>query len=149
MPQSSDPGLDVSPPITPRNRAQYLKDLHTIDRLEVLKCMHYQDQLPKTSAPEVPKNIEKTSSTCSTGARKNVSICSPHMRAGVQGRADARLRTYDPSESDMSREKKAQYSLHQQFILQSARYVCTEVATSRKAKHIFKIMQEAAIRERA
>jgi hypothetical protein len=49
----------------------------------------------------------------------------------------------------MSREKKAQYSLHQQFILQSARYVCTEVATSRKAKHIFKIMQEAAIRERA
>jgi hypothetical protein len=57
-----------------------------------------------------------------------VSVCSPHMRAGVQGRADARLRTYDPSESDMSRDKKAQYSLHQEYILQSARYVCKEVA---------------------
>lgn len=50
-------------------------------------------------------------------------MCREHMSAGVQGRADARTRSYDPPvvrKSSLAEERES-YSLHREYALQSAR----------------------------
>lgn len=113
---------------TPRNRQRFLQDLHPIDRDEILRAMRCQDQLSSHPAgtPGDPRTSKKRRPSTHV-AGKQVSICRPHMRAGVQGRADARTRSFEPGTSQgvrgTSGKGQTEFSLHLEFALQSARCV--------------------------
>jgi hypothetical protein len=73
---------------TPRNRKQYLGGLHPIDCRGVMESMRLQDQCNSEPAHKAAEKREA----------KQLAVCRPHMGAGVNGRADARLRSMDPTE---------------------------------------------------
>jgi hypothetical protein len=75
---------------TPRNRKQYLGGLRPIDCRGVMESMRLQDQ--------VTRNPGRAHKTAEKREARQLAVCHQHMGAGVNGRADARLRSMDPTE---------------------------------------------------
>ena len=118
-------------PTTPRDRQRFLADLHEIDRRSILEAMAYQDELSLRAdgTPGDPRTPKKPCPARAPG--KHVSVCRPHMSAGIHGRADARSRSFEPDDGAAGRagSKSRQaaagepFSLHLEYAVQSARCV--------------------------
>ena len=115
------------PAPSPRNRGRYLGGLHPVDRRGVLESMRLQDQIAADPAgtPGDPRAARKPASRGKDAGHVKTAVCGAHMGAGVHGRADARLRSMDPTEaapvwSSLSKER-AGFSVHREYTLQSAR----------------------------
>jgi hypothetical protein len=117
-------------PTTPRDRQRFLADLHEIDRRAILEAMAYQDELSLRAAgtPGDPRTPKQPWPARAPG--KHVSICRPHMSAGIHGRADARTRSFEPDDGAtglagrklrQAAGEREQFSLHLEYAVQSAR----------------------------